>query len=95
MCVANIEWFLGGVGAQRHDRPVYTFAILGSRTPDQPGVSPNALGAFGPPIAVESCFGFPIHVLPAGADERIRAQFAQNPRIQAYYAQRGLPLPVR
>ncbi|MBK5256658.1 MAG: hypothetical protein JJE39_11540 [Vicinamibacteria bacterium] len=91
---ANIEWFLGGVGARRHDRPVYTFAILGSQTPDGPGVSPDALKAFGPPVAVESCFGFSIQVLPAGSDRRIRAQFAQNPRVRAYYARRGLSLPL-
>lgn len=90
---SNVEWFLGGVGARRHDRPVYTFAILGSRTPDQPGVSPDALKALGPAVAVESCFGFSIHVLPAGSDPRIRAQFAQSPGVRAYYARRGLPLP--
>ncbi len=90
---ANTEWFLGGVGARRHDRPVYTFAILGSRTPSEPGVSPLALNALGPPVAVESCFGYDIHVLPPGSDERIRSQFGQNPRIRAYYEKRGIPLP--
>ncbi len=91
---ANTEWFLGGVGARRHDRPVYTFAILGSRTPAQAGVSPVALNALGPPVAVESCFGYDIHVLPPGSDARIRSQFAQNPRIRAYYEKRGIPLPA-
>ena len=90
---ANIEWFLGGVGAKRHDRPIYTFAILGSRTPAEPGVSPLALNTLGPPIAVESCLGYDIHVLPPGSDERIRSQFGQNPRIRAYYKKRGIPLP--
>lgn len=90
---SNIEWFLGGVGAQRHDRPVYTFAIQGSRTPDEPGVSSQALTALGPSIAVESCFGFVIHILPAGSSERIRAQFAENPKIRTYYASRGLQVP--
>jgi len=90
---SNIEWFLGGVGAKRHDRPVYTFAILGSQTPEAPGVSPSALARLGPPVAVETCFGFELHVLPAGSDERIRAQFAQNPRIREYYAGRGVAWP--
>jgi hypothetical protein len=90
----NTEWFLGGVGARRHDRPVYTFAILGSRTPAEAGVSPVALKTLGPPVAVESCFGYDVHVLPPGSDARIRSQFAQNPRIRAYYDKRGLPLPA-
>ena len=32
---ANSEWFLGGMGARRHDRPVRTFALVGSMTPYQ------------------------------------------------------------
>ncbi len=91
---ANTEWFLGGVGARRHDRPVYTFAILGSRKPAEAGVSPVALNALGPPAAVESCFGYDVHVLGPGSDARIRSQFAQNPRIRAYYQKRRLPLPA-
>lgn len=91
---ANSEWFLGGVGAKRHDRPVYTFAILGSMTPEQPGVSPDALKLLGPPVAVETCYGFSIHILPAGSSERIRAQFAQNKKLRDYYAGRGLSVPA-
>lgn len=90
----NIEWFLGGVGARRHDRPAYTFAILGARRPEEPGVSPVALSALGPPLAVETCEGFEVRVLPPGADERIRKQFRENRRIKEYYAQRGLALPA-
>ncbi len=89
----NIEWFLGGVGARRHDRPAYTFAILGARRPHEPGVSPVALAALGPPVAVERCAGFEVRVLPMGADQRIRDQFRGNRRISGYYAKRGLPLP--
>jgi hypothetical protein len=89
----NIEWFLGGVGARRHDRPAYTFAILGSNRPEDPGVSPSALAPFGDPLAVETCAGYQIRVLPLDADERIRRQFRENRRIKAYYAGRGLSLP--
>ena len=91
---SNFEWFLGGVGARRHDRPVYSFAILGTTRPDGPGVAQAALDAFGPPAAIETCEGFRIHVLPRGADERLRRQFAENPRLKAYYADRGYRLPV-
>ncbi len=89
----NIEWFLGGVGARRHDRPVYTFAILGSGRPGDPGVSPIALAKLGAPWAVETCEGYEVRILPPGADERIRGQFRENPRLKRYYASRGLPLP--
>jgi hypothetical protein len=90
---SNIEWFLGGVGAQRHDRPIYTFAITGASSATEPGIAPQALARLGPPVAVESCFAFRIVVLPAGGDARLRAQFLENPRIRRYYADRGLPLP--
>ena len=89
----NIEWFLGGVGARRHDRPVYTFAIMGANRPQDPGISPVAVAALGAPLAVERCEGFEIRVLPQGADERMRSQFRENPRIKAYYEGRGLALP--
>jgi hypothetical protein len=89
----NVEWFLGGVGARRHDRPMYTFAILGSARPEEPGISTVALNALGPAVAVESCQGYEIRVLPAGSDEKIREQFRSSRRIKDYYARRGLPLP--
>jgi hypothetical protein len=89
----NIEWFLGGVGARRHDRPVYTFAILGSMRPDSPGVSRVALDALGPPIAVENCSGFEIRVLPENADTRIKEQFRASKRVRDYYASQERPLP--
>ena len=89
----NIEWFLGGVGARRHDRPIYRFAILGAGRPEDPGVSPIALAAFGDPLAVESCEGYEVRILPPGADEGIRGQFKKNPRIRRYYASRGLQVP--
>jgi hypothetical protein len=89
----NIEWFLGGVGARRHDQPMYTFAILGAGRSEDPGVSPIAVAALGAALAVENCEGYEVRVLPPGADERIRDQFRANPRIQRYYAGRGLPLP--
>jgi hypothetical protein len=89
----NIEWFLGGVGASRHEHPEYTFAILGSMRPTYPGVSPAALAALGAPLAVETCSGFQIHVLPAGADQKIREQFRANRRIREYYDKKARPLP--
>lgn len=89
----NVEWFLGGVGARRHDRPVYTFAILGSMRPDAPGVSRSALDALGAPLAVENCAGFEIRVLPENADARIKEQFRNSRRVSDYYAGQGLPLP--
>jgi hypothetical protein len=89
----NIEWFLGGVGARRHDRPLYTFAIMGAGRPEDPGVSPIAVAALGEAPALENCQGYEVRVLPPGADERIRDQFRANPRIRRYYTSRGLPLP--
>jgi hypothetical protein len=89
----NIEWFLGGVGARRHEYPEYTFAVLGSMRPTGPGVSEVALTALGAPRAVETCSGFEIRVLPAGADEKIREQFRSNPRIREYYKRNGYRLP--
>jgi hypothetical protein len=89
----NIEWFLGGVGARRHDRPVYTFAILGSMRPDAPGVSRVALDALGPPLAVENCQGFEIRVLPENADTRIKEQFRASKRVRDYYASQDRQLP--
>jgi hypothetical protein len=81
------------VGASRHEHPEYTFAILGSMRPTYPGVSPVALAALGPPLAIETCSGFEIHVLPAGADEKIKKQFRSNPRIREYYGRKGYPIP--
>jgi len=89
----NVEWFLGGVGAKRHDRPRYTFTILGTRRPEGAGVSTSALSVLGAPVAVEHCEGFELQVLPLGADERIRQQFRENPSIKAYYAREGLIVP--
>ena len=89
----NIEWFLGGVGAQRHNEPLYTFAILGAARPEDAGVSPVALAALGQPQVVENCAGFEVRILPPGADARIKDQFRANRRIQDYYKRRSLPLP--
>jgi len=89
----NVEWFLGGVGARRHDRPFYTFAILGSMRPDAPGVSRVALDALGPALAVENCQGFEIRVLPENADARIKEQFRASKRVRDYYAGQARPLP--
>ena len=91
---SNIEWFLGGVGARRHDRPVYTFAILGGTLPHETGLAPQAVAGLGEPVATESCYGFTIVVLPREASQKLRAQFAQNPRIRDYYARRGLAVPA-
>jgi hypothetical protein len=91
---SNVEWFLGGVGARRHDRPVYTFAILGTTLPHEPGIAPHALAALGEPVAVEECHGLQVVVLPRGASERLREQFARHPHVREYYARRELPLPA-
>lgn len=89
----NIEWFLGGVGASRHEHPEYTFAILGSMRPGEPGVSSVALAALGDPLAIETCSGFEVRILPASADEKIREHFRANKRIREYYEKKALPLP--
>ena len=87
MSLGKVSARIGSRGANvlepcRHDQPVHTFAILGSRRPEDAGASPIALSALGPALAVESCEGFEVRVLPQGADARIHDQLRASRRNQ-------------
>jgi hypothetical protein len=88
----NLEAFLGGVGAYRHDHPHYTFAVLGSLEAGG-GIARERLLAWGPPRAVEQCAGFEVVVLSQSADAKIKRRFRANPTLRAYYRRHGYPLP--
>jgi len=90
---ANIEWFLGGVGARRHDHPGYTFAILGSPLRGQRGITRQTLARWGPPRAIETCAGYDVVILNDLAGAKSRKRFRRHPAIRSYYRRHGYALP--
>jgi hypothetical protein len=90
----NAEWFLGGVGARYYDDPHYTFAILGSVSPDRGGLSREIVAEWGWPVrATEVCYGYNVVIFGDGADGEIRKHFRSNRWLRAYYARHGYALP--